>query len=93
MFKCFFVLGLFVCTDNLVDVKCVENALKGWERDVQLTPSLLNSVVEECDVDNRGCCSWHEGVNTCDNLTGKWTCNDGFFSSCYCGEPTHDHEM
>ena len=33
----------------------------------------------------RGCCSWHQGVNHCDDNTGQIVCNDGSYSpSCLC---------
>lgn len=32
-----------------------------------------------------GCCSWHGGVNHCDNGSGRIVCNDGTYSpSCMC---------
>lgn len=40
-----------------------------------------------CDIAfaKRGCCSWHGGVNHCDNATGRIVCNDGTYSpSCMC---------
>lgn len=33
--------------------------------------------------DNRGCCSWHGGLGEC-NIYGRWTCADGWTSSCDC---------
>ncbi len=34
---------------------------------------------------NRGCCSWHGGVNGCDREVGRLVCNDGMYSpSCGC---------
>ena len=33
----------------------------------------------------RGCCSWHGGVDYCDTSTGRQVCNDGTYSpSCTC---------
>jgi hypothetical protein len=38
-----------------------------------------------------GCCSWHGGVNRCDNSSGRIICNDGTYSpSCMC-EPNSNN--
>jgi hypothetical protein len=37
----------------------------------------------------RGCCSWHGGVNHCDSNTGRLVCNDNSYSpSCRCQSST-----
>lgn len=34
----------------------------------------------------RGCCSWHGGVDYCDTDVGEYVCNDGTYSpTCTCG--------
>jgi hypothetical protein len=30
------------------------------------------------------CCSKMGGVNYCDDSTGRFVCNNGYYSSCYC---------
>ncbi len=36
-------------------------------------------------ISKSGCCSWHGGINHCDNKTGKYVCNDSTYSpSCTC---------
>lgn len=33
----------------------------------------------------RGCCSWHQGVRSCDRNVGRLICNDGTYSpTCMC---------
>lgn len=42
------------------------------------------TIADEC-LAKRGCCSWHDGANHCDTVTGRIVCNDGTYSpSCMC---------
>jgi len=42
----------------------------------------------------RGCCSWHGGVDSCDERTGRIVCRDGTYSpSCTCDMEQPTMEM
>ncbi|WP_051555229.1 hypothetical protein [Legionella fairfieldensis] len=45
-------------------------------------PSCAEAFVPTCD--KRLCCHDMGGINYCDSSAGRYVCNNGYYSSCYC---------
>lgn len=83
--KCLLIGTYFaLCTHVPLDESCVRAKLTPHLRSLALMPALVESVVDECKVNFRGCCSWHKGIDGClDN--GDLMCKDGTVSdACDC---------
>lgn len=52
------------------------------------------SIISTSIFAQRGCCSWHQGVNGCDSTTGKIVCNDGTYSpTCTCATSSNNQSL
>jgi len=78
MIKCFLLsIGILLCTEQNVDVKCVDENLDFLLAVGTRTPAALNLAVAECLIDASGCCSWRGGVLTYSQDDRSITCHDG----------------
>ena len=44
--------------------------------------SIANASCEDCQCDN--CCGQMGGIQYCDSSAGRYVCNNGDYSTCYC---------
>ena len=49
-----------------------------------LTSLLLGLMSQTAFAAHRGCCKNMGGLNYCDSSVGRYVCNNGYYSDCYC---------
>lgn len=78
MIKCFLLgIGILFCTEQNVNVKCVDDNLKTLLAVGTPTVPALNHAVAKCIISKEGCCSWHGGVSHYNQDEHVYICWDG----------------
>ena len=85
--KCFLAAAaMMMCVEAPVEIDCVKDSVKDWDKDLLTNEALMTSVVYDCLETRQGCCAWHGGVDKCDEHWGYLQCKDGYVSpTCKCG--------
>ena len=85
MIKCFLLAaGMILCSDRNIDIKCIDEKIELYLMSGVYVEKLVERAVNDCQINARGACSWHGGVDHCSEDEERFICHDGFTSSVKC---------